>query len=91
MIRHTIPTAMVLEELLDADPGDCYAARLAGRVGVTPTTTGRIIDRMVAVGWVTTAWVSTTPGRPPRRMVTVTERGRSEIPAWLGIDEREAS
>ncbi|MFB9660096.1 PadR family transcriptional regulator [Glycomyces mayteni] len=77
-IRLTTTTRLVLDALLDADPGDPpWGYRLCEITGLGPGTVYPILERLETAGWVAGTWEHPKPDdRPARRTYTVTGTGR---------------
>jgi DNA-binding MarR family transcriptional regulator len=78
--RRTMTTVAVYRALAAAPPDDRYAYALAGAAGVATSTAARIVDRLVEAGWAVARWELPPPaGRPPRRLVELTDDGHRGI------------
>ncbi len=68
-----------------------WAYDLSLRSGVRPGTLYPMVNRMIDEGWLQAGWENGTAeslGRPPRRWLTLTDRGRSELGAVLSAARR---
>ena len=93
-VRPVVDTTRAVLEALARSEGQTYAASIGSATGVHSTQVGRVIQAAAGQGWVTTEWEipsdETPLGRPPRRLVTVTDQGRRAIQAVLASN-REAT
>ncbi|MFJ8957723.1 hypothetical protein ACIRO1_47325 [Streptomyces sp. NPDC102381] len=81
----TLPTVEVLRLLLDASADDLlWAARISERTGLRKNTVSQILVRLAALEWVVLRKEEGLhPGRPPRALCTLTEKGRRQAEAAL--------
>jgi PadR family transcriptional regulator len=86
MPRMTIPTQLVLENLL-ADPSqELYGLQIGQMAGLPSGTVHPILARLEAVGWLTSRWEDVDPreqGRPARRYYRLSAEGAVAAKAAL--------
>lgn len=76
--RHSATTAAVLLALLDQPEDESYGYGLTARTGLLSGSLYPILARLEERGFVSSQWISTFAGRPPRRLYLLTELGRQE-------------
>lgn len=76
--RMTIPTQLVLTELLTDPTRELYGLEIGRQAGLHSGTIHPILARLEAIGWVTSRWEDVDPraaSRPARRYYRLTESG----------------
>jgi PadR family transcriptional regulator, regulatory protein PadR len=82
----TIPTQLVLRELLMDPARELYGLELGRAAGLASGTVHPILARLEAVGWVTSRWEDVDPraaSRPARRYYRLTTAGAEAVPPAL--------
>src|SRR5437764_11900425 len=76
--RMTLPTQLVLRELLSDPAREMYGLEICEATGLPSGTIHPILARLEGLGWLTSHWENPQPGtlgRPPRRYYCFTTRG----------------
>ncbi len=76
--RMTIPTQLVLSELLTDPTRELYGLEIGKAAGLASGTVHPILARLEALGWVESRWEEIDPraaSRPPRRYYRLTPTG----------------
>ena len=76
--RTTIPTQLVLRELLTDPTREVYGLELGRAAGLASGTVHPILARLESLGWVTSRWEDVDPraaSRPARRYYRLTDDG----------------
>lgn len=76
--RMTIPTQLVLIELLADPTRELYGLEIGRAAGLASGTVHPILARLEAIGWVESRWEEVDPraaSRPARRYYRLTETG----------------
>jgi PadR family transcriptional regulator PadR len=85
-LRMTIPTQLVLRELLMDPTRELYGLEVGRSAGLASGTVYPILARLEAVGWVTSRWEDVDPraaNRPARRYYRLTDAGAEAAPSSL--------
>lgn len=79
--RRTEALTRLAAVLMDDPDGRHWGYDTAKKARVRSATLYRLLDRLLADGWLEDGWEdpSTVSGRPPRRYYTVTALGRTEL------------
>jgi PadR family transcriptional regulator PadR len=84
VIRLTLPTARVLDALIDQPSNWQYGYALMKRSGLASGTLYPLLARILEDGWLETDWEdSAEPGRPRRHLYRLTALGQGEARAAL--------
>lgn len=82
--RRTEALVKVATALMETPDERHWGYDTAKTAGVRAATLYRVVDRMLADGWVADGWEQRVAGgRPPRRYYTVTDKGRAEMQRLL--------
>jgi PadR family transcriptional regulator, regulatory protein PadR len=76
--RMTIPTQLVLQELLTDPTREVYGLEIGRAAGLASGTVHPILARLEALGWVSSRWEEVDPreaSRPARRYYRLTDEG----------------
>jgi DNA-binding PadR family transcriptional regulator len=74
----TIPTQLVLRELLRDPTHELYGVQIGDGAGLPSGTVHPILARLERIGWLASRWEDIDPavaGRPARRYYRLTEHG----------------
>lgn len=84
--RRTEAQARVAAALMNDPAGRHWGYDTAKKANVRSATLYRVLDRMLADGWLADGWEdpTTITGRPPRHYYTVTALGRTELKKVTG-------
>lgn len=89
--RMTVPTQLVLQELLTDPARELYGLELGRAAGLHSGTVHPILARLEALGWVVSRWEDVDPraaSRPPRRYYRLTPEGARAARAALELARR---
>ena len=92
--RMTLPTQLVLRQLLDDPDREMYGLEICTSAGLPSGTIHPILARLERIGWITSRWEDIDPskeGRPRRRYYQLDPNAASQIQAALHRAEKSSS
>lgn len=93
-LRMTLPTQLVLRQLLEDPDREMYGLEICMAAGLPSGTIHPILARLERVGWIRSRWEEVEPssqGRPRRKYFQLDPNAISQIQASLRRTEKSTS